>query len=89
MPYPMRPWPTFGEFWRTLESEFSCRRKIVGSGPHRIQWCIERTVNGSVLNKVVLCDDDERMGPDQIRSICGHLRIDPSRFKLAGTPDDY
>jgi hypothetical protein len=89
MPFPMIQWPMFAEFRGRLENEFSCEYKaisvkvVVNDGPPEQVRYIERTVDGTARRHVALYDDDERISPTEMRSICAHLEIDPSTFGLA------
>ena len=90
MPYPMVPSPTFSELRQRLVTEFSCSYKtlqnaelILNDGAPEAIHYLSRTVNGTSLTYAVPYDDDERLLPSEVRSICQHLGIDPSLFGLS------
>lgn len=84
MPYPMMEWPRFGNFRRQLETEFGCRYiddgKVTVNGDRVAR--LERDIDGETRRYAVYYSDEERLAPTVVRSICAHLRVDPTKFGL-------
>ena len=86
MAYPMVPWPTFSEFRERLVSEFGCRYVHVPDGQMFVNGNpvgeLERKVDGKVRRYAVCYDDDYRIAPSVVRSICTQLHVDPDAFGM-------
>lgn len=88
MAYPMVQMPTFAEFRGRLVGEFGCTYEqlpdplIVNDGAPATVRYLKRIVGEVPLTYSVFFDEDERLMPSAIRSICARLEIDPSAFGL-------
>ena len=84
MAYPMARCPTFKEVRQRLEAEFDCR--YVVDEEVRLNGVfltnIERDVDGVTLRCAFTYDDNERLPPSEVRSICARLRISVSAFNM-------
>lgn len=88
MAYPLTAFPKFLEFRKRLEEQFSCHYKQLEgvlyspAGETKPISYFERVVEGETLTYVVVIEDDIILTPTVIRSICNHLKIDPTPFGL-------
>lgn len=90
MTYPFAPQPHISEFRTILEQEFGCEFKRetfpIGEGVSFEFVYIERNMTGRILTYPFYeYDEDMRVHPLLLKSICRHLELDCSCFGLTLT----
>jgi hypothetical protein len=96
LPFPFTYLPTFAELKFILVREYGCEFKsdmvLVDelNDSYPLTY-FERTVEGEVLDFAIVipADEEERIAPSFLRSICVRLKIPLVRFHLEAGPSSW